>query len=187
MSGRKRHERGQSLVEFALVLPLMVIMLFAILDFARVYTTLMSVESAAREAADFGTTLGAGKWQDGAPMDATVAEMQRRACIAASDLTGYADPDADPATGNCTNPSFAYCMTASARRSVRTRRPERRVRRPDADDPVPGHRHPHVRLPPDRSDEHRLLSASTTDSRHRSRFQRDSTFAMTDIDLSTGP
>ena len=45
------------------------------------------------------------------PADDTVAEMKRRACVAASDLTGYVDPDGDPATGNCTNPSFAYCMT----------------------------------------------------------------------------
>ena len=73
---------------------------------------MMSVESAAREAADFGTTLGAGKWQVGLPTTAnTVAEMQRRACVAASDLPDYVDPDDDPATGDCTNPSFAYCLT----------------------------------------------------------------------------
>lgn len=112
MTATRPFERGQSVVEFALVLPLMLIMLVAILDLARVYTTMMSVESAAREAADYGTTLGAGKWQDGAPKDGTVSEMQRRSCIAASDLADYKDPDDDPATG-CTNPSFAYCLTAS--------------------------------------------------------------------------
>ena len=87
------------MVEFALVLPLMVILLLAIVDLARVYTTMMSVESAAREAADYGTTLGAGKWQSGLPMDDTVAEMQRRACVAASDLPDYVDPDSDPPPG----------------------------------------------------------------------------------------
>ena len=107
-----RRESGQSVVEFALVLPIMVILLLAVLDFARIYTTMMSVESAAREAADYGTTLGAGKWQSGAPMDTTVAEMERRACIASSDLPDYEDADSDPATG-CTNPSFAYCLTTS--------------------------------------------------------------------------
>jgi Flp pilus assembly protein TadG len=105
-----RGDLGQSIVEFALVLPIMVLVLLATVDFARVYTTMMNVESAAREAADYGTTLGAGKWQAGAPMDDTVAEMQRRACVAASDLPDYADSDTDPANG-CTNPAFAYCMT----------------------------------------------------------------------------
>ena len=112
MFARRPFELGQSVVEFALVLPLMLILMLAILDLARVYTTMMSVESAAREAADYGTTLGAGKWQVGAPMDTTVAEMQRRSCVAASNLADYEDPDADPATG-CTNPSFSYCLTAS--------------------------------------------------------------------------
>lgn len=111
-SSRHRNGRaGQSVVEFALVLPIMVVLLFATVDFARVYTTMTSVESAAREAADYGTTLGAGKWQAGLPMDGTVAEMQRRACVAASDLPDYSDPGGDPTDG-CANPTFAYCMTA---------------------------------------------------------------------------
>ncbi len=112
MAARRPSERGQSVVEFALVLPLMLILLLGTLDLARIYTTMMSVESAAREAADYGTTLGAGKWQAGAPMDGTVAEMQRRACVAASDLPDYEDADGNPDNG-CTNPTFAYCMTAT--------------------------------------------------------------------------
>jgi hypothetical protein len=100
-------------VEFALVLPIMVVLLLAIVDFARIYTTMMTVESAAREAADYGTTLGAGKWDAGMvgmPRDGTVTEMKRRACIASSNLPDYEDPD-DPSTGACTNPSFDFCMT----------------------------------------------------------------------------
>lgn len=106
----RRRERGQSVVEFALILPVMLIILLGIADLARVYTTMLSVESAAREAADYGTTLGAGKWQPGAPMDATVAEMERRACVAASNLPDYSDSDLDPSNG-CTNPAFSYCVT----------------------------------------------------------------------------
>ena len=79
---RRSHD-GQSVVEFALVLPLMLILLLGTLDLARIYTTMMSVESAAREAADYGTTYGAGKWLVGAPLDGTVTEMQRRACLGA--------------------------------------------------------------------------------------------------------
>jgi hypothetical protein len=96
----ERLERGQSVVEFALVLPIMVVLLLAIVDFARIYTTMMTVESAAREAADYGTTLGAGKWDAGMvgmPRDGTVTEMKRRACIASSNLPDYEDPD-DPST-----------------------------------------------------------------------------------------
>ncbi len=177
---------GQSVVEFALVLPLMVFVLFAILDFARVYTTLVSVESAAREAADYGTTLGAGKWQVGTPADATVAEMQRRACIAASDLPGYADPDSDPVTGNCTNPTFAYCMTPTVGGPCGPL---------DAsavcDDPL---RTTPCRVTVTLSFDFRLIAPLGIDFYGvrlglpaSLALQRDSTFAMTDIDLATGP
>ena len=102
-AGRAR-EKGQSVVEFALLAPLMVFMLFAIIDFARIYTAMASVESAAREAADFATSLGAERWSS-TNVDATIAEMERRACIAASDLPDYAGPD-----DNCANPLFDFCV-----------------------------------------------------------------------------
>ena len=66
----------------------MLILLLGIVDLARIYTTMLSVASAAREAADYGTTLGAGKWQSPTPADTTVAEMERRSCVASSNLTG---------------------------------------------------------------------------------------------------
>ena len=53
---------------------------------------------------------GAGKWEVGPALDANVAEMQRRACVAASNLPDYSDADGDPANGGH-NPSFAYCVT----------------------------------------------------------------------------
>ncbi len=184
---RGRHrERGQSVVEFALVLPLMVFVLLAIVDFARVYTTLVSVESAAREAADFGTTLGAGKWQAGAPADSTEAEMRRRACIAASDLPGYADPDSDPATGNCTNPSLAYCMTTSVGGPCAPVDPSA-----GCEDPL---RATPCRLTVTLSFDFRLIAPLGLDVfgvglglAESIALQRDSTFAMTDIDVAAGP
>jgi hypothetical protein len=83
----------------------MVFLMLAIIDFSRIYTTMLSVESAAREAADFGT-FGSQKWNVAIyslPVDGTEAKMRLRACTAASDLPDYVGPD-----DSCTNPSFAY-------------------------------------------------------------------------------
>jgi hypothetical protein len=144
---------------------------------------MMSVESAAREAADYATTLGAGKWQDGAPRTATETEMERRACVAASDLPDYADPDDDPQTGGCTNPSFAYCVRTTALAPC------------GAFDPAAGCEDP-LRVTPcavtvTLSHEFHLLAplnfefmGVTYGLPSSLTFERDSTFAITDIDLS---
>ncbi len=50
----ERRQRGQSVTEFALIFPLLMITFLAIIDLSRIYTTQLSVESAAREAADYG-------------------------------------------------------------------------------------------------------------------------------------
>jgi Flp pilus assembly protein TadG len=96
---RRARDQGQSVVEFALVLPVLVMLLVGVLDLARIWTTMLSVESAAREAADFGT-FGAQKWID---PDQTAADMEERACTAASNLPDYQGPDTA-----CTNPRFQY-------------------------------------------------------------------------------
>jgi len=100
----RARERGQSVVEFALVLPILIFLMVAIIDVARIYTTMLSVESAAREAADFGT-FGSHKWSDAVVLvaDGTEAKMRARACVASSELPDYVGPD-----DACTNPSFAY-------------------------------------------------------------------------------
>lgn len=60
----QRGERGQDLVEFALVLPLLVLLFFGIIEFGRVIFTYNTLANAAREGARFGivvpTTGGAG-------------------------------------------------------------------------------------------------------------------------------
>ena len=102
LNRRRSTERGQSIVEFALVLPVLAFLMVGIVDLARIYTTMLSVESAAREAADYGS-FGSQKWAPAPAVTTTVAEMQRRACVASSDLTDYA--------GNlttCSNPTFTY-------------------------------------------------------------------------------
>ena len=103
-----RRRDGQSVVEFALVLPVMVFLMLAVIDLARIYTTMLSVESAAREAADFGT-FGSQKWNDSIvtmPVDGTEDKMKLRACVAASELPDYVGPDT-----SCTNPAFAYQLS----------------------------------------------------------------------------
>ncbi len=183
---RRLRVRGQSVVEFTLILPIMLFLLLGIVDFARIYTTMTAVESGAREAADYGTTLGAGKWQSGPPMDQTVTEMERRACVATRNLPDYEDADGDPATG-CTNPSFAYCMTASVGGACAPVDPTQ-----GCDDPLRTTpcdvtvtlTHDFHLLAPIGIDFYgvRLGFPSTIT------FQRDSTFAMTDIDLAVpGP
>ena len=105
-------QRGQSVVEFTIVLPVLLMVLIAIGDLARVYASMITLESAAREAADwgangFGPYGASGKW---APTEVgtTVAQMERRACTPALNL-----PDFAPAGGDgsiCSNPSFACTL-----------------------------------------------------------------------------
>lgn len=95
---------GQSVVEFALVFPVMLFLLVAVADFGRMYTSAVAIESATREAADYGA-FQTNRW-DPANVATTVDEMQRRACIAASGshLQDYATTDVTNNT--CTNPTF---------------------------------------------------------------------------------
>ncbi|HEX2766838.1 MAG TPA: TadE family protein [Candidatus Limnocylindria bacterium] len=102
----RSRDRGQAFVELALVLPLIIIMALAVFDFARVFTAAITIEAAAREAADYGG-LYPWHWKDAASAATTETMMETRACSAASTLTGYVGdiPDSDPATPvTCTNP-----------------------------------------------------------------------------------
>ena len=86
--------RGQSLVEFTLIVPLLFFLVVAVGDFGRVFVTAIGVESAAREAADYGAFLGSARWDesDTALIDGNYAEMARRACTALSTLPDYQEP-----------------------------------------------------------------------------------------------
>jgi hypothetical protein len=105
-NSRRRGSRtaGQSIVEFALVFPVMLFLLVGIADFGRMYTSAVAIESATREAADYGA-FQINQW-DPTNVPTTVAEMQKRACVAAagSHLQDYQTTDGTNAT--CTNPSF---------------------------------------------------------------------------------
>jgi Flp pilus assembly protein TadG len=55
-SRRLRPERGQALVEFALVVPLMLVLVFAVVDFGRAYLVWVTLRHASFEAARDGST-----------------------------------------------------------------------------------------------------------------------------------
>jgi hypothetical protein len=100
---------GQSITEFAILLPILLILLLGIGDFARLYATRITIESAAREAADWGA-FHPGRWsQTGTPpvFEQTVAEMKRRACSAASHLPEYSGSSGN---ADCSNPSFECAL-----------------------------------------------------------------------------
>jgi hypothetical protein len=55
---RRRAQRGQSLVEFALVLPVLLLVIFGTIEFSFIYQSLNTVHYAAREGARVGAILG---------------------------------------------------------------------------------------------------------------------------------
>jgi hypothetical protein len=105
-----RHGRsGKSVVEFAIVVPVMLLILLAIADMGRLYTSAVAVEAAGREAADFGS-FDASYWS---PANAvtTVGLMRERACTAAagSHLEGYETTDPVNNT-TCSNPTMTCTL-----------------------------------------------------------------------------
>jgi Flp pilus assembly protein TadG len=55
--GRCNDERGSAALEFALVAPLLFIIVFAVIDFSRAYYTLNDLTAAVREGARFASSL----------------------------------------------------------------------------------------------------------------------------------
>src|SRR6185437_10682149 len=56
--------RGQSLVEFALILPVLLLLTLIAVDFGRVYLGWINLQNMARIAADFGANNADGDWSD---------------------------------------------------------------------------------------------------------------------------
>ena len=54
--GLWRARRAQSLVEFALILPVLILLIFGLIDFARVFQAYVTLENAAREAGRYAVT-----------------------------------------------------------------------------------------------------------------------------------
>lgn len=53
-----RHSRSQGMVEFALALPIILLLMFGIIEFGRFFAIYISVDTASREAARYGSVVG---------------------------------------------------------------------------------------------------------------------------------
>jgi Flp pilus assembly protein TadG len=105
---RRSGQRGQGLTEFALIAPVLLLIVVAVADFGRLYNSMVAIESAAREAADYGT-FDSAYWDAGVGNPpVTTAEMKRRSCTAAagSHLEDYAEPVGTVNHTDCSNPTF---------------------------------------------------------------------------------
>jgi len=103
-SGRKARDRGATAVEFALVLPLLLLLVCGIIDFGRALNAQITLTQAARE----GARLGALGYSSTA--------IQTRAADAAPDLSGGINvtiaascaPGAGPAANAQVNVSYSF-------------------------------------------------------------------------------
>jgi Flp pilus assembly protein TadG len=101
--GRKARDRGTAAVEFALVLPVLLLIVFAIIDFGRALNAQLTLTAAARE----GVRLAALGYPD--------AAVQARVAAAAFDLSGVTvtvvascPPGAGPTADAEVNASYSF-------------------------------------------------------------------------------
>jgi Flp pilus assembly protein TadG len=109
-----RTNHGQALVEFAFVIPLILFLVLAVGDFGRIYTSLVAVEAAAREAADLGA-FNPSNWNtdlSSTNPGQAVVKLQQLACssAASSHLEGYAEPPGTVNHATCTNPTLTCTL-----------------------------------------------------------------------------
>jgi len=90
---RRRHSRGQGLVEFALILPLLLVLLLMAIDFGRVFFGTVALHNAARIGADYGAG-HADAWE-GTPSGEELSEQAHYQALVLNDLQAL----------NCTLPS----------------------------------------------------------------------------------
>jgi Flp pilus assembly protein TadG len=98
---RDRRARGQSLVELALILPVLLTILGASVDIARIYGAWVALEGATRDAAEQVATF------EGTGSNTTIASARAQSVVCSEmvKITGFAAPAGSPAA--CTQPAVA--------------------------------------------------------------------------------
>ena len=89
MSRSRRDDRGAAMVEFAIVLPVLLLILMGIIEFGRAYNAQVSIQAAAREGARelalrHGSTAVESATRDGAPT-VTIDGISQSACPPSGD------------------------------------------------------------------------------------------------------
>ena len=128
MENVRKNCRGTALIEFALVLPLLVVLVFGTIDGARIFATWNRVKNAAHEGASFAQFFPLQQSQVGAAC-ASPNNINARARAEGSDLTVAVSPAVTPACQTMTSASVvqpgqtvtvtasdAVCLPHAARR-----------------------------------------------------------------------
>jgi Flp pilus assembly protein TadG len=106
-----QHERGVATVEFALILPLLILLMVCTIDFARIMYTAMALTTAARAGAQYGA--------QGLGSSSNISGMQTAAQNSASPDIGTITATATQTCGcNGATPTAAAC-TASCSGALR--------------------------------------------------------------------
>jgi Flp pilus assembly protein TadG len=95
--------RGQSLVELALILPILLTMMGAAVDIARLYQGWITLESATRDAAEYAAT--------SSTLATVAADTKRIVCTETAAVSGFAAPPGNPTA--CTSPAVSQTLALS--------------------------------------------------------------------------
>jgi Flp pilus assembly protein TadG len=101
-------KRGQSLVEFALILPILLTMVGAAVDVARLYQGWITLEGATRDAAEYAATKDTTS-------TAALTDAKSIICTQTATLPGFAAPAGTPTA--CTSPQVmvtSYSLSTTA-------------------------------------------------------------------------
>jgi Flp pilus assembly protein TadG len=106
MSDRRKRRwrtRGQAMAEFAVILPLMLALLGAAIDFARLFQVRIALEGATRDAAEYVATNGSGT---GTASAAAAARLNAQ-------LSGFGTFAAVASTATCPSPGVVATYSTS--------------------------------------------------------------------------